>query len=298
MGNIKKIYEIDQFKKCPNCGEKIYRGRINDQCVMLFYYKTEFDLEENNQVRHLLSEAVVRIGNPVSDQFNYASICRSCLLLFFKATQYHPLSKGMDKQFNLNLKELQKKAKTLTREPLKFSDCPVCGNKLDSGYLSDHPPAGFMPGVVFHMRLYKPSDKRKEEPIMIAEDFYQNFFEAYFCHSCFTAIGRIEKFRPLYDDYWDRFERPAKKTVVALQERLKRLEEELNRIDSLYCNTSSRGRKDVKEQFEDRLPYEYLASIASFLEPAARYQFCPHCGVENNSENRSCRRCGFSFLTV
>ena len=352
MDQEKKIYEVDEFEKCPNCNHDIYRGRLNCRWGMIFYYRLKHDLLLDRKGRPVVVEENVRIGNPVKSRFEQAAICRHCLFIFFKAINYEPLRRGFEERFNKSREELYSKAKEESKKPLAFEKCPLCGNKIDTGYLCDNPPSGCTPGLVFYMRLNKPLGRRKEEPIIVAEDFLGHFYEAYFCDNCFTAIGRIEKFMPFSGDYWDRFERPTKATVRKLQDRINRmsqlenlvvkksgpkgentvLEEDDNapvgdiNLDSTESDLESIvenlkiediDEADIKElelfspeeeisietdeedlvkddalDVDPKLPYEYFPSVKSYLEPAARYQFCPHCGVENNSENRSCRRCG------
>ncbi|MEM2109870.1 MAG: hypothetical protein QW327_05230 [Candidatus Odinarchaeota archaeon] len=288
MGNSNKIFENSLFEKCPNCGDNIYHGRVNDQCGMIFYYKVKLNFEEKNMLKYRIGEEGVRIGYPIADTFNQAMLCRSCLLIFFRINQYRPLGKNITRIFNMNLKQLQGKIKLLAKEPLAFKKCPLCNNMLDTGYITDYPPGGVMPGTMFHMNLHVQSNnKRKYEPIIIAEDFYQNFFEAYMCNSCLIVIAFVEKFKPLYEDFWDRFERPSRRVVIALEERIKKLDDEFHEIERLNSNKES-----VEENFSDKLPYEYLSSIKSFLDPVDFYQFCPNCGVENSSKHAVCRKCG------
>ena len=287
MDNSKKIGEILLFENCPNCGEKIYRGRINDQCGMIFYYRVKLNFEEKNLLKHQLGEEGVRIGNPIADRFNHALLCRSCMLIFFRINQFHPFGKNISRIFKIDVKQLQKKINLLAKESLTFKKCPLCNNMLDAGYITDYPPGGVMPGMIFHMYTANPFNRGKEEPIIIAEDFYQNFFEAYLCNSCLIGVARLEKFKPLYENFWSRFERPSRSVVAALEERLKKLDDEFHEIERLNPNNDSCG-----DECLDKLPYECLSSISVFLDPVDRYQFCPNCGVENSSKHVICRKCG------
>ncbi|MHA1754574.1 MAG: PF20097 family protein [Candidatus Odinarchaeia archaeon] len=324
------IYQVDAFNICPNCGETIYRGRLNSQWGLVFYYRTTHKTEVDKYGRPVIFEEIVRLGTPLVARFNIASICRSCLLLFFKATNFDPLLRGFDDRFGIKKKVLQKKVKEESKKPFNFKTCPICGNQLDEGYLCDNPPSGLMPGLVFHMKLPKPIGKRKEELIIVAEDFQGNFFEAYFCHNCFTAIGRIEKFHPFLIDYWDRFERPSKKVVFALDERNKGLsiesvmeenegnseesvldDSEIDEIfseDDLDIELELSG--DLEEDLDDliddsgnnemieeeaRLPYEYFPAVTGFLDPPKKYMYCPNCGVENSEDHEKCRNCNWEL---
>ncbi|WEU40987.1 MAG: zinc-ribbon domain-containing protein [Candidatus Odinarchaeum yellowstonii] len=345
-----KIYEVDEFDKCPNCGGEIYRGRLNCRWGMIFYYRLKHDLLLDKKGLPIIFEENVRIGNPVKSRFEHAGICRSCLFLFFKAINYEPLRKGFEERFNKTRKELYKKAVEESKKPLNFDKCPVCGNKIDKGYLCDNPPSGCTPGLVFYMQLDKPINGRKEEPIVVAQDFLGHFYEAYFCDTCFTAIGRMEKFLPFAEDFWDRFEAPSKSTVIKLERRLQKLDqlENLQNQASGVSDSELDVQKEfeeygrpVEEDFEDRmlesileeisisdenssgskgsqlgdlvkaaesdksdteiepkLPYEYLPSVKSCLEPADRFQFCPNCGVENSSKQNVCRKCGSSLPAI
>ncbi|WEU40986.1 MAG: hypothetical protein OdinLCB4_003535 [Candidatus Odinarchaeum yellowstonii] len=286
MGATKKLFENDLFNHCPNCNDKIYRGRLNDQCGMIFYYKIILNSGSGLQSELRVIEDGVRIGNPIADRFNNALLCRSCLLVFFKATQYHPLGKIIPQIFEINEKDVQKKIKSSSKEPFNFKNCFICGNKLDEGYITDYPPGGVMPGTLFHVYFNSLNiGKGREELIAIAEDFYQNFFEAYICNNCFTVAARLERFKPLSEGFWARFIRPSRRVVEALEQRLKRLEGELQEINRLYSVNNKR------EEYFDKLPYEYLSSISDILDPIDRFQFCPNCGVENSSKQNVCRKC-------
>ncbi len=345
-----KVYEVDEFDKCPNCGGEIYRGRLNCRWGMIFYYRLKHDLLLDKHGRPIIFEENVRIGNPVKSRFDHAAICRNCLFLFFKAINYDPLRKGFEERFNKTRKELYKKAVEESKKPLNFDKCPVCGNKIDKGYLCDNPPSGCTPGLVFYMQLDKPIGGRKEEPIVVAQDFLGHFYEAYFCDTCFTAIGRIEKFLPFADDFWDRFEAPSKSTVIKLERRLERLdqlenlqnpergvdaglsearkefeeyenpieEDSEDRLLESVLDEISIGGGDIPEfkvedsnervksndigvdglELEPKLPYEYLPSVKSCLEPPDRFQFCPNCGVENSSKQNVCRKCGTELPSI
>ncbi len=292
MSAPKKLFESDLFDSCPNCNSKIYRGRLNDQCGMLFYYKIKLNNRGAFPSEVSVIEEGVRIGNPIMDRFNNALLCRSCLLVFFKANQYHPLGKVIPQIFEFKEKDFQKKIKSSSEEPFNFKNCPICGNKLDEGYITDYPPGGVMPGTLFHMYLNNiNTGKVREELITIAEDFYQNFFEAYICNNCFMVAARVERFKPLSADFWNRFIRPSKKVVEALEQRLKILDDEFQEINRLYS-------VNKREEYFDKLPYEYLSSISGVLDPADRFQFCPNCGVENSSKQNVCRKCGLDLLSL
>ncbi len=350
MSKELKVYEVDEFDKCPNCGGEIYRGRLNCRWGMIFYYRLKHDILLDKKGRPIIFEENVRIGNPVKSRFEHAAICRNCLFLFFKAINYDPLRKGFEERFNKTRKELYKKAVEESKKPLNFDKCPVCGNKIDKGYLCDNPPSGCTPGLVFYMKLDKPINGRKEEPIVVAQDFLGHFYEAYFCDTCFTAIGRMEKFLPFAEDFWNRFETPSKSTVIKLERRLERLDqlENLSNPESAVSESEAAVKKDfeefghpIEDDFEDRmlesildeitisgespsdskgdkakelveiegaaeadietepkLPYEYLPSVKSCLEPADRFQFCPNCGVENSSKQNVCRKCGCELPAI
>ncbi|MEM2907239.1 MAG: hypothetical protein QW739_04080 [Candidatus Odinarchaeota archaeon] len=257
-----KIYEVDDFAKCPNCGGEIYRGRLNCRWGMIFYYRLKHDLLLDKKGRPVIIEENVRIGNPVKSRFEQAAVCRHCLFLFFKAINYEPLRKGFEERFNKTRKELYKKAVEESKKPLNFDKCPVCGNRVDRGYLLDNPRGGCTPGLVFYMRLDKPVGKRKEEPIIVAEDFLGHFYEAYFCDSCFTAIGRIEKFLPFLEDFWDRFETPSKATVIKLEKRIQRMDQ-LENLNVQGVN-ESREELDIKE--DDEPPVSVADEVAEDKE--------------------------------
>ncbi|MHA1409604.1 MAG: hypothetical protein ACTSQY_04695 [Candidatus Odinarchaeia archaeon] len=333
MKKEKQVYEVDVFDNCPNCGKPVYRGRLNSKLGMIFFYRTKHKTIFDKQGNPVIFEEIVRIGNPVACAFKHAAMCRNCLLVFFKAIRYEPTRKGFEERFQMTKKELEKKVEEESKKPLMMESCPICGNKLDKGEIYDYPPSGYMPGLVFKMVHDRKIGKVKEEKVIIAEDFLGSFYEAYFCDSCFTAIGRMEKFIPFRDDFWDRFEAPSKKVVQCLEKRLKNLpaegavmrtetrnidevkeeiseevekiiDEELDKpieieLDTELTEISDEG-EDIPEDIipkniEARLAYEYFPSVVNCMEPSKQYRFCPSCGVENHAEREKCRNCGFDF---
>jgi hypothetical protein len=328
MKKEKMIHEVDSFDKCPNCNSQIYRGRLNSKWGTFFYYRTKHKDIRDRHGRPVIFEEIVRIGTPTTAVFKNAAICRHCLFLFFKATHYEPTRRGFEERFGITKAELQKKVKEESRVDLKFDICPLCNNKLDKGELFDRPPGGFMPGCTFKIKFDRKIKGKKEEKVIVAQDFLSHFFESYFCDSCFTAIGRMEKYFPFSEDYWDIFESPSKQIVRCLEERLKNLpseetvvkeedaEEDFEKLDEEIEEIISNDSKpkleidfennsklteeiDFEEEpitdrkTEAKLHYEYFPSIKNCLDTPKKYWFCPSCGIENSEDREQCRGCSW-----
>ncbi|MHA1238651.1 MAG: zinc-ribbon domain-containing protein [Candidatus Odinarchaeia archaeon] len=263
---------------CPECGSTVYKGRVGGQWGLVFYFKLKLvpDTEDEKELELMKKKDIeepVALGWGVVNRFNHAYMCRNCLLVFFRAINYRPIVRGHEGRFNISVKEARKTIEKLLKDPpKKVERCPQCGGKLDYGRLVDAPPSGYTPGLIFYMYPPEQAKKKREEPINIGEDFYVSFDEAYFCTNCFLAAIRINKYRPLRVGYWERYLKPTKSLVIALEKRLKRrlFEKEEN------------GNVELSTVFE-------LVKKENFLKKCV---YCPSCGVENEEDSSACRNCG------